>query len=152
MTNEKFEEIINSRIEKTKALLLNKAKEYATGKDRLHNFNVAARMRNIAPAEALDGFLLKHLVSYGDILEDVKAGKIIDSARIEEKLGDIITYFFLQECVLQDHNFYVMDKISTKTVLPVIDVVALGKLATPPFVTRSEELDKISVNTGFNIS
>ena len=41
MTNEDFEKVLKSRIEKINKVLGNKAKEYASKNDRLHNFNEA---------------------------------------------------------------------------------------------------------------
>jgi hypothetical protein len=45
----------------------------------------------------LDGFLLKHYVSYRDMLTDIEAGRIVSEAKIHEKFNDILVYFLLQK-------------------------------------------------------
>ena len=52
MRTEQFEEVINERIEICKAVLCNKADEYATD-DRLHNFKVAGKLQSCTPVKAL---------------------------------------------------------------------------------------------------
>lgn len=102
MTKTQFEEIFRERIKKVEELLITKAAHYASDEDRLHNFNLGARISGKTPAEVLDGFLLKHYISYRDILKDINEGKEVDPLKFEEKIGDIIVYFFLQEAVMLD--------------------------------------------------
>ena len=102
MNNAEFEKLFEERVEKTRKLLFNKAKEYAATEDRLHNFKVGARITNQTPARVLDGFMLKHYISYRDILTDMDNGKRIDPVKLEDKLGDIITYMFLQEAIIME--------------------------------------------------
>lgn len=102
MNKEDFEVIFNNRVEKIKALLITKANEYAADTDRLHNFNLGARISGKSAAEVLDGFMLKHYISYKDMIEDIKNGKRIDYYKFNEKIGDILVYIFLQEAVMLD--------------------------------------------------
>lgn len=102
MTKDKFEEIFNARIAKLKDLLITKADEYANDIDRLHNFNVGSRITGDSPPRVLDGFLMKHYISYRDMLNDIDNNQQIPLSRFDEKLGDIITYFILQEAVMLD--------------------------------------------------
>lgn len=102
MTKEKFEEIFEARIAKVRDLLVTKAKEYAGDADRLHNFNRGATISGDCPAKVLDGFLLKHYISYRDMIDKLQRGETIAPDRFEEKIGDIIVYMFLQEAVMQD--------------------------------------------------
>lgn len=102
MTESEFDKIVEERISKIRYLLLVKGKEYRRNNDVFHNFNSAARVENITPQRALHGFMLKHFVSYQDMLTDLDKGKNIDGAIIDEKLGDLIVYFILQEALLKE--------------------------------------------------
>jgi hypothetical protein len=108
MNKELFETIIQNRLEDVRKRLLLKGEEYIRNEDMLHNFNRAAEMRRTTSLEALQGFLDKHLVSWLDIVDDIAKAKSmaeiphITRELINEKLGDIICYFFLAECAMDD--------------------------------------------------
>lgn len=102
MTQEQFNQIVELRIEKTKELLKHKGLEYVRNNDKLHNFRTASRMNKEPMIVLLHGMLTKHLVLYLDIISDIKQGKKISEETINEKIGDIITYFHLAECVLKE--------------------------------------------------
>lgn len=102
MDNKKFTSVIESRLESLRALLIKKGEEYATDKDRLHNFKRGAEVTGDHPVKVLDGFLLKHYVSYRDMLKDIEAGKTIDYAYLNEKIGDILAYFLIFEALVID--------------------------------------------------
>lgn len=108
MTNEIFERILNFRLLKIKQILGVKAKEYVRNDDRLHNFNVGASITNSNRQRVLDGFLTKHYISYRDMLDDIDKGNIPTEELVNEKFGDIINYFILQEaCIkqtIQEHK------------------------------------------------
>lgn len=99
MRVETFEQILQSRIEKTQAILGNKAEEYAMGGDRLYNFNAAARIDGVTPEKALWGMAKKHLVSVMDLVE----GRLKPTKHnIDEKIGDMINYLILLEALFQE--------------------------------------------------
>lgn len=103
MKNEDFEKVLSRRLDRIKETLGIKAKEYVRNNDRLHNFNVGADITNTGRHRVLDGFLMKHYISYRDMLDDIDNGKLPTPAYIDEKIGDIINYFILQEAsMLQD--------------------------------------------------
>lgn len=102
MNQEQFNQIVEARIEKTKELLIRKGAEYVRNNDKLHNFRSASKMNNEPMIASLHGMLSKHLVSYLDMIEDTRQGKKIGEETINEKIGDIITYFHLAECVLKE--------------------------------------------------
>ena len=79
--------------------LMNKAKEYATDGDRLHNFKVAASVQGISPTAALAGMMAKHTVSVYDM---IGTGKVYDIALWEEKIKDSINYLFLLWALLNE--------------------------------------------------
>lgn len=96
-----FERVVQGRIGKIRATLAGKAREYAGGGDRLHNFKVAARIMGTTPAKALRGMFMKHLVSVFDIID---GGQANTSAMVDEKLGDCINYLILLEAVLREER------------------------------------------------
>lgn len=97
MKNEVFEKILEERLLKISGVLGNKAKEYALGGDRLHNFKQAAAMAQTSQAKALWGIAMKHLVSVVDLVE----GRLPATEYfVNEKIGDLINYLILLEAVL----------------------------------------------------
>jgi len=106
MNAKRFNDIVERRLELTKEILTTKGEEYANGKDRLHNFKIAARRSGKTPAQTLAGMLLKHEVN----LEDMIEGRCsFDADRIDEKLGDVIAYNCILEAVL-------LEEISDRTI------------------------------------
>lgn len=99
MSPELFDKLVNDRLEKCKATLSSKAKEYAPGEDRFHNFYRAASILNISPAKALVGFMTKHLVSVLDLLDDPVR---LQTENWEEKIGDLISYLLLLDAMVRE--------------------------------------------------
>lgn len=104
MTADKFDEILARRLKLTAEVLKSKAGEYATNKDRLHNFKEAALLEGDTPANALRGMLRKHWVSVMDLCDVEKhPGDFrVTAARIDEKIGDAINYLILLEACLME--------------------------------------------------
>lgn len=102
MTSIEFDEVVQNRINKTLDVLVNKAKEYANDNDRLHNFNKAASMSNQSRERALLGMLLKHIVSFDDIVEKLDQNILPSESLLNEKIGDIINYYILAEACIID--------------------------------------------------
>ncbi len=92
-----FDKVVADRCEKIHNVLAIKAKEYQRNDNRFHNFEVGADMTGQSALRVLDGFMLKHLISYRDIINDIEQGNMPTEALIDEKFGDIINYFILQE-------------------------------------------------------
>ena len=99
MNVEKFEECLNNRIEKCKAVLLKKEDEYAT-EDRLHNFKVAAELQGVNPLTALAGMMAKHTVSVYDLIRETALGDRPPLDMWDEKIGDSINYLFLLDAAV----------------------------------------------------
>jgi RecA/RadA recombinase len=97
---EQFNNLVNGRLEAVKHLLTVKGAEYIRNNDPFHNFNVGSKITGESPQKVLDGMLLKHYISYRDMLKDIEEGKQIPSSYIQEKFGDIITYFVIQEAMM----------------------------------------------------
>lgn len=111
MTHKDFAKLLQRRLDKTRQVLDTKSKEYSTPLDKLHNFKMAAQMRPAIdgvrsvtiPTDSLQGMLDKHLVSYFDMLDSVRLGLPITQIQVDEKLGDIINYFILQEALFVEY-------------------------------------------------
>ena len=99
MNAEKFEEIVGKRLELVNSIFLHKAKEYALGGDRLHNFKVASRISGDTVAKALWGMAMKHLVSVTDLVDGLLEPT---EEMVNEKVGDMINYLILLEAVLKE--------------------------------------------------
>lgn len=95
---------IKWRLSQCELLLTVKGVEYQRNNDFFHNFTQAAKLNNTTKTDALHGFLTKHLISYFDILQDIRDGKKIEESLIKEKFGDIIVYFLIQEALIIDEN------------------------------------------------
>ena len=104
MTHSDFSILLDRRIELIKQTLDSKSKEYSTDEDKLHNFKEASKVSGEHPAKCLQGFVLKHLVSYFDMLNQIQQGKKFDRKYLDEKFGDIINYFILQEAIFVEYG------------------------------------------------
>lgn len=100
MTTEKFNNIINWQIEHCRAILCNKAKEYATS-DRLHNFKAAASLQGNTPIQALHGMMCKHTVSVADMC---MSGETYPQELWDEKITDSINYLLLLAALVWEEN------------------------------------------------
>jgi hypothetical protein len=92
---------VDMRIQKTREVLAAKAGMYATANNRLHNFDFAARLLNCTPEQALQGMMVKHIVSVFDLIRWTETDpQNITTALIDEKIGDTINYMILLESLL----------------------------------------------------
>jgi hypothetical protein len=102
MKEQEFQEVLQQRLKKIEQTLSQKAKEYAAEGDKLHNFNVGARMTGQIREKVLWGFALKHYISFLDILDNVEKGKLPTEEMVDQKIGDLINYLVLVEASLKD--------------------------------------------------
>lgn len=102
MNQQEFDQQLEKRLQQIRTTLGVKAKEYVRNDNPLHNFEVGGQITGETSAKVLDGFLLKHIVSYRDMINDLEKGIIPEKAKVQEKLGDIINYFIIQEGILYD--------------------------------------------------
>jgi len=103
MSEQEFEEIVDNRLKQVKELLLVKGKEYRRNNNPFHNFEIGSGITGEHPTRVLDGFLLKHLISYRDMLDDIETGNEIPKELISEKFGDIVTYMCIQEALFLEY-------------------------------------------------
>ena len=93
MNSKQFDQIVDKRLSSVKEILSVKAKEYIRNDNPFHNFETGAMMTNVSSFRVLDSFLLKHLISYRDMMDDIDNGKLPSEELVNEKFGDIINYF-----------------------------------------------------------
>lgn len=104
MTKDSFRALIDARLAAIVQTLQSKGEEYQKGEkdDVLHNFKRAAHIANHTKEQALDGMMMKHYISYRDILEDVSKGNLPTEEILDEKIGDLINYLILMEACIKE--------------------------------------------------
>lgn len=105
MTNREFETYLEERLQMIRNTLSHKAKEYSNGKDRMHNFNVAATLQGCTPERALFGMAAKHLVSVSDLVWALDDDAIQPKPTLDmwdEKIGDAVNYLCLLDAMIQE--------------------------------------------------
>lgn len=103
MNSERFEKVLDDRLNLCVSVLTKKADEYATD-DRLHNFKVAAQLQGVDPITALGGMMCKHTVSIYDLIRDNEKGKDIPMGLWDEKIGDSINYLLLLTALIIENK------------------------------------------------
>jgi hypothetical protein len=96
-----FNNLLEAQLERSTSVLLNKADEYATDGDRLHNFKAAALLGGSNLREALGGMMIKHTVSIYDMMN---SGKQYPETVWNEKITDHINYLLLLRAVIEDDH------------------------------------------------
>lgn len=95
-----FDLEVMDTLKKIQNLLVIKGKEYRRYGNPYHNFEVGAKISGQIPEKVLQGFLLKHLISYQDILNDLDNEILPRVDVVEEKMNDILVYFMIQKAML----------------------------------------------------
>lgn len=95
-----FDAQFEQDLKKIQDIVIRKGREYRRENNPFHNFEKGANISNQHPALVLDGFMLKHYISYRDILNDLKQGIHQSDALIEEKIFDMIIYLLIQKQLL----------------------------------------------------
>jgi hypothetical protein len=104
MNKDKFNKLVEERFLKVEKVLMDKGNEYSTDEDKLHNFNKGAYMTRKTRESVLFGFLLKHIISVTDIIDNLDKGIVPTNSVVDEKIGDCINYFILLEACLKERN------------------------------------------------
>lgn len=108
MNNEEFEVIFEDTVAKAREVLVTKAKEYAKGGDRLHNFKKAGDLKGETPRQALMGMMAKHTVSIYDMAMTTDT---FTDAQWHEKIGDELNYLILLLAVIEDEKKLTQPKV-----------------------------------------
>lgn len=106
MAPEEFDSILQLRLERICETLKSKGEQYATEADRLHNFKRSAAFTGKTPAEVCVGFMVKHLTSVMDMVDEQSGPtpRRITRDRIDEKIGDAINYLIILEAILLERD------------------------------------------------
>lgn len=113
MTEDKFFKVVNNRLDNIVSTLRSKGKEYSTVDNKLHNFDVGSKILGQSRERVLNGFMLKHYISYLDIIDNIDKGILPSEELLNEKCTDLINYFILFEAS-------VIDKINNKKNLEIV--------------------------------
>lgn len=117
MNGSEFDKIVEARIDKVRAVLSQKQKEYATDGDKLHNFHRAGSTLGSSPESALWGFAMKHLISVQDMVQALDPSQLVRSQNSieqwDEKIGDAINYLILLEALVHERDRMVSGVPST---------------------------------------
>lgn len=143
ISKEDHARVIETTLKSLSDVLLVKGAEYIRNDDPIHNFNTASQITGSHPARALDGFLMKHYVSYRDLLNDLEKGVDISPAMIEEKFNDILVYFLLQKSIFLNSKKNSTVVISEDILVPAIPEVfgvLLSKLDINPEIMSNTDL------------
>jgi hypothetical protein len=102
LKEQEFETRVNHTLEKIKLLLITKGKEYRRENNPFHNFERGSLMTNEPREKVLKGFLLKHVISVDDMINDLDKEILPQEAQVEEKFNDILVYYLIQKCMILD--------------------------------------------------
>ena len=105
MTEEQFDDVINTTLEQSKETLIVKGKEYRRNNNPLHNFDVGANITGKLREEVIWGFALKHFISIQDIRNDMVQGTLPKIEVINEKYGDLINYLLIEKASIIDRIY-----------------------------------------------
>lgn len=104
MNRKEFQKELDLLLDSIKQRFKVKGDEYATEQSVFINFDKGSRVTGLPPELVLDGYLLKHYVSYRDMLDEIYEGRHPDPKLVDEKLGDIILYFILQKIMMENQE------------------------------------------------
>lgn len=102
MNTEEFNKVYAAQMLLCDAVLIEKAKEYATDKDRLHNFKIAAALQECTVRDAIGRMMSKHTVSIYDMVKDPHSFPL---AQWNQKITDHINYLILLKADLVEESF-----------------------------------------------
>lgn len=96
-----FNDLLEGELSRVKSMLSSKAEEYASDKDRLHNFKQAAALQQETPEQALAGMMVKHTVSIYDMIE---TGEKFPLEQWAEKITDHVNYLILLKAIVTERS------------------------------------------------
>lgn len=111
----RFNKLVDDTVKQIKEVLVSKGKEYSKDENKLHNFDVGARMTGESREKVLHGMALKHHISISDIRNDAAKGKLPTIEMVNEKFGDAINYLILEKACIVDR----IEKINGSIQKPV---------------------------------
>lgn len=104
MTTERFNQLVDELLAKTKAVLKIKQDEYNLDQDRLAFFKSGKDLTNLSPERTLYMFMYKHIKSLADMVSSEKA---YPEELWSEKIKDNIAYLILLYALLKDDGLMI---------------------------------------------
>lgn len=101
MEVEKFNNIVNTRLDSCKEILVTKAEQYATSKDRLHNFKDGACVNGCTTKQYALTLVTKHFIALRD---KINRDEYVSEEFVSEKITDIINYMLLIEALIEEEK------------------------------------------------
>lgn len=99
MQASEFNELLEAELNRVQSMLGSKAEEYASDRDRLHNFKQAAHLEGRTEEQALAGMMVKHTVSIYDMIE---TGEHYPLDKWAEKITDHVNYLLLLKAIVTE--------------------------------------------------
>jgi threonine dehydratase len=96
-----FNAVVDTQLDKSRALLTEKSTAYNTDGDRLAAFKVAATTQGITPKQALAGMMVKHT---GSIYKMIHEDSTQPIAVWEEKIMDHINYLLNLRAIVAEEQ------------------------------------------------
>ncbi len=101
--SEKHNVNVQEILEQINNIMIIKSSEYQREGNPFHNFEAGGRQSGKDPLEVLNGFKLKHDVSYKDICNDFMTDKPVNIEQLKEKTVDIIIYHILAYSLIKEN-------------------------------------------------
>lgn len=98
MNKDKFNNLVEERVEKIKRILLEKSAEYSSDEDKLKNFKSGSPISGQTPTAYLWSLATKHL----ECIREMALGRL-DVKYYDEKIGDAINYMILLEGLFKEN-------------------------------------------------
>lgn len=114
MTIEEFNKVVEDELSRIERVLVKKQQEYNLDVDRLSVFKTGAAMSGDSPEKVLYGFLLKHLISFRDMVNATAKGEKFSKELWHEKITDIHNYLILFMALLEDDDCFKKDEKEDK--------------------------------------
>ena len=102
MTEQRFDELVNTTLEHLRDLLVVKGKEYHRNNNVFHNFDEGSKRTGLIREKVLDGMLLKHEISIADMTNDLAEGKLPKLHTVNEKFDDNLIYLLIKKMSIID--------------------------------------------------
>ena len=104
MKNEELLQVRDHMIAYIKRIMGIKGKEYQRD-DALSNFKRAGATMKCAPEFSLIGYMMKHVVSILDMVDDLDDNNVIAAPEVwDEKIGDIMAYLILLRALVAERR------------------------------------------------
>lgn len=101
MNSKEFAQVFDEQMQLCNDVLFQKAGEYATDDNRMHNFNAGAAISGKTPVEVLGGYMLKHTISVYHMIGEGNP-QAFSREKWTEKITDHINYLILLQALLQE--------------------------------------------------